>query len=133
MNDPRIELNQTDDNSVVAEPTHSGPVYCPSVDIFETDNAITVLADMPGVRPEDLTVDLRESVLTLTGRISDPGSPKEELLLREHRSGAFYRQFSLAETINQSKIDARLANGVLHLELPKVEKAKPRQVAVRAG
>jgi HSP20 family molecular chaperone IbpA len=108
-------------------------VYCPSVDIFETDNAITVLADMPGVRPEDLTVDLRESVLTLTGKISDPGNPKEEMLLREHRSGTFYRQFSLAETINQSKIDARLNNGVLRLELPKVEKAKPRQIAVRAG
>jgi HSP20 family protein len=135
MNDNRSDLHLTEDaqSSAVLETTHSGPVYSPAVDIFETEQAITLLADMPGVRPDGLTVDLRESVLTLTGRIVATEGPKEEFLLREHRSGTFLRQFSLAETIDQSRIDARLTDGVLRLELPKVEKAKPRQIAVRAS
>jgi len=108
-------------------------MYCPMVDIFETESAITVLADMPGVSSQDLTIDLRESVLTLTGRITSVEGPKEEVLVREHRCGTFFRQFSLAESIDQTKIDARLNDGVLRVELPKLEKAKPRQIAVKAG
>jgi HSP20 family protein len=135
MKDNRVDLQTTDEAKAAAvlETTHAGPVYSPAVDIFETDRAITLLADLPGVRPDDLTVDLRDSVLTLTGRITTAEGPKEEVLLREHRSGTFLRQFSLAETIDQAKIDARLTDGVLRLELPKVEKAKPRQIAIHAN
>lgn len=117
----------------VAEQTRPGPVYSPAVDIFENDNSITVLADMPGVKAQDLQIDLRESVLTLTGRVTPPESPGESDVVREYRSGAFVRQFTLSETINQSGIDAKLADGVLRLELPKVEKAKPRQITVRTS
>ena len=107
-------------------------VYTPAADIFENDNSITVLADMPGVRAEDLKIDLHESVLTLTGHVTAPEKPGESDVLREYRSGTFFRQFSLAETIDQSKIDARLTDGVLRLELPKVESARPRQITVRS-
>lgn len=109
------------------------PVYSPSVNIFENDNSITVLADMPGVKAEDLKIDLRESVLTLTGRVTTPESAKESDVLREYQSGMFFRQFTLSETIDQTKIDAKLADGVLRLELPKVEQARPRQITVRTG
>ena len=115
----------------VPEQTRTGPVYSPAVDIFENDNSITVLADMPGVKAEDLKVDLRESVLTLSGRVTVPESAKESDVLREYQTGTFFRQFTLSETIDQPKIDAKLTNGVLRLELPKVEKARPRQVIVR--
>ena len=115
----------------VPEQTRPGAVYSPSVDIFENDNAITVLADMPGVKAEDLKIDLRESVLTLTGRVTPPDNPKESDVLREYQSGTFFRQFTLSETIDQAKIDAKLTDGVLRLELPKVEKARPRQITVR--
>lgn len=135
MNENRTEIQQSDPGAVPTgpEPTHSGPVYTPPVDIFETETAITVLADMPGVAPENLTIDLRESVLTLVGRVVPKETPKENVILREHHAGTFMRQFTLSETIDQSKIDARLNDGVLRLELPKVEKAKPRQIAVSAG
>jgi len=135
MNESRTDIQKSDAGAVQTgpEPTHSGPVYTPAVDIFETQNAITVLADMPGVTPDALTIDLRESVLTLVGRVSSPESPKENVVLREHHTGTFMRQFTLSEAIDQSKIDARLTDGVLRLELPKVEKAKPRQIAVHAG
>jgi HSP20 family protein len=113
------------------EQTRPGAVYVPSVDIFENEDSITVLADMPGVKAEDFEIDLRERVLTLTGRVTAPGGSKESDVLREYQSGTFFRQFALAETIDQAKIDARLADGVLRLELPKVEKARPRKITVR--
>jgi HSP20 family protein len=116
---------------IAPEQTRPGPVYSPSVDIFENDNSITVLADMPGVKARDLNIDLRESVLTLTGRVTAPESEKELEVLREYQTGTFFRQFTLAETIDQAKIDAKLTDGVLRLELPKVEKARPRQITVR--
>ena len=119
--------------STGAEPTHEAPVYTPVVDIFETDQSITVLADMPGVEPENLTVDLRENVLTLVGRVKEPERQNESWILREHTVGTFLRQFTLSQVIDQAKIDARLVDGVLRLELPKVEKAKPRQISVKVS
>jgi HSP20 family molecular chaperone IbpA len=115
----------------VPEQTRPGAVYSPSVDIFENDDAITVLADMPGVKAQDLEIDLRERMLTLTARATLPDSSREWDVLREYESGTFFRQFTLSETIDQAKIDARLADGVLRLELPKVEKARPRKISVR--
>jgi HSP20 family protein len=115
----------------VPDQTRPGIVYSPPVDIFESDNSITVLADMPGVKAEDLEIDLRESVLTLTGRVTAPDGAKEADVLREYRSGTFFRQFTLSEAIDQSKIDAKLSDGVLRLELPKVERARPRQITVK--
>lgn len=115
------------------EQTRSGPVYWPAVDIFEDEGSITVLADMPGVKTSDLKIDLRENVLTLSGRVHPAEAKGEAVLLRELEPGTYFRQFTLAETIDQGKIDARLADGVLRVELPKQERAKPRQITVRAG
>ncbi len=114
------------------EQTRSGPVYTPAVDIFETEGAITILADMPGVKADQLEIDLRENVLTLTGRATTGGAGESDVL-REYDAGTFHRQFTLAESIDQAKIDAKLADGVLRLELPKLERAKPRQITVRAA
>ncbi len=125
--------HQQIEKSGVPEQTRPGPVYTPAADIFETESAITVLADMPGVKAEDLKIDLHESVLSLTGRISTVGTAGEVDVLREYRPGTFYRRFTLSETIDQAKIDAKLADGVLRLELPKVEKARPRQIHVRTN
>jgi HSP20 family molecular chaperone IbpA len=128
----RTDIQKTEKGvTAVPEQTRPGPVYSPSVDIFENDSSITVLADMPGVRGPDLRIDLRESVLTLTGPVTAPESAKESDVLREYRTGTFFRQFTLSETIDQARIDARLTDGVLRLDLPKVEKARPRQITVR--
>ena len=131
----KTEIQKTEKAGVPTGPeqTRPGPVYSPAVDIFENDSSITVLADMPGVKAQDLKIDLRESVLTLTGRVTSPESPKESDVLREFQTGTFFRQFTLSETIDQGKIDAKLTDGVLRLELPKVEKARPRQITVRTG
>ena len=131
----RTDIQKTEKVGVptVPEQTRPGAVYSPSVDIFENETSITVLADMPGVKVEDLEIDLRESMLTLTGRVTAPNSVKESDVLREYQSGTFFRQFTLSETIDQAKIDAKLTDGVLRLELPKVEKARPRQITVRTA
>ena len=114
------------------EPTRSGPVFSPSTDIFENENVITVLADMPGVRADNLRVDLRERVLTLEGHAEAPEAENEEKILSEYTSsGTFYRQFTLSDTIDQSKIEATLHDGVLRVTLPKVEEAKPRQIEIK--
>jgi HSP20 family protein len=133
--DARTDLRKADKPSVPAVPeqTRPGAVYSPPSDIFEDDNVITVLADMPGVKAQDLKIDLRENVLTLTGRATPLEGQNEMVILREYEPGTFFRQFMLSETIDQSKIDAKLSDGVLRLELPKVEKAKPRQIAVRTS
>jgi HSP20 family protein len=133
--DARTDMQKAEKPGVPAVPeqTRPGAVYSPATDIFENDSSITVLADMPGVKAQDLKIDLRENVLTLTGRVTSPESHNESEVLREYHSGTFFRQFTLSETIDQAKIDAKLTDGVLRLELPKIEKAKPRQIAVRTS
>ena len=116
-----------------AESTKPGRVFTPAVDIFETDREITLLADIPGVKAGDLNIDLRDDTLTLTGAVAPFKSAGEEGLLIEYETGTYYRQFSLSEVIDQSKIDAQLNDGVLRLSLPKVEKATPRKITVKAG
>jgi HSP20 family molecular chaperone IbpA len=118
---------------VPAEQTKPGPVFTPNVDIFENDREIIMLADIPGVKAEDLTIDLRDDTLTFTGDVKPSDRADEENLLTEYQVGSYYRQFTLAEVIDQSKIDAALTNGVLRLTLPKVEKAQPRQITIKAG
>ena len=102
-----------------------------AVDIFETEKEITLLADMPGVKSEDLIVDLRDSVLTLSADIAPIDHSNEEEILVEYETGRFYRQFTLGEIINQDGINAKLNNGVLRLTLPKVEKPAPKKIAVK--
>jgi HSP20 family protein len=114
-----------------AEQTTPGPTFSPAVDIFETDREITLLADMPGVKAKDLTVDLRDNVLTLNGEVESLEDPNEVDVFREYQTGRYLREFNLSEVIDQSKIQAELKDGVLRLTLPKVETATPRKVIIK--
>ena len=116
-----------------AEQTRPGLVFTPSVDIFETDNEITLLADMPGVVPDNLSIDLRDNTLTLEGDIAPVGDQNEGMVYSEYSTGRYYRQFTLSEVIDQAKIEAQLHDGVLRLSLPKVEKATPRKITVKTA
>ncbi len=110
-----------------------GPTYTPAVDIFETEKEIIVLADMPGVKAKDLTIDLRDSTLTLSGDVTRPEGENEVAVLREYQTGKFLRSFTLSEVIDQSGIEATLRDGVLRLTLPKVAPAVPRKITVKTG
>jgi len=113
------------------EQTRPGPTFTPAVDIFETAQEITLMADMPGVKAKDLDIDLRENVLTLSGKVASPEGPNEVDVLREYQTGTYFRQFSLSEVIDQAKIHAELKEGALRLRLPKVESATPRKITVK--
>jgi len=115
-----------------AELTRPGLVFTPAVDIFENEKDITLLADMPGVKAEGLNIDIREDTLTLDGDVQSPEGADEDDILREYRTGKYYRQFTLSQVIDQGKIGAELKDGVLRLKLPKVEAATPRKIAVKA-
>ena len=129
------ELQAKDKMEVTApaEPIMPGRFFTPAVDIFETDREITMLADIPGVKAADLNIDLRDDTLTLTGAVAPFEGPEEADIQIEYEVGTYYRQFTLSEVIDQGKIDAQLTDGVLRLSLPKVEKATPRQITVKAG
>lgn len=119
--------------AVPAEQTRPGLVFTPMVDIFETEREITLLADMPGVTPEDITIDLRDGILTLTGEVKPWEKPDESDVFIEFEIGKYHRQFTLSEVIDQTKIEAVITDGVLRLSLPKAEKAIPRRISVKAA
>ena len=128
-----LKVKDKQEVSTSAEQTRPGLVFTPDVDIFETEKELVLLADMPGVETKDLTIDLRENVLTLTGDIAPFEGAEEEDILIEYETGKFYRQFTLSEVIDQERIEAALSDGVLRLTLPKVEKATPRKITVTGG
>ena len=123
----KVALNRS------TEQTMAGAVFTPDVDIFETDREITLLADIPGVTPENLSIDLRDDVLTIAGETDNFRSAGQVDIIAEYESGKYYRQFTLSEMIDQAKIDAKLNDGVLRLTLPKVAKAAPRRITVKTG
>ena len=116
-----------------AEQTTPGLVFTPEVDILETDAAITVLADMPGVKSDDLDIDLRDNTLTLSGVVQPFEGADEDDVIIEYDVGKYYRQFTISEVIDQSRIDAVLKDGVPRLILPKAEKAQPRKITVKGA
>lgn len=128
-----IKVKEKQEVSAPAEQTLQGLVFTPEVDIFETEAGITLLADIPGVTPDKLNIDLRDSVLTITGDVDRPEAAEEESLVLEYETGRYYRQFTLSEVIDQNKIDAHLSQGVLRLTLPKVAKATPRKIEIKAA
>jgi len=128
-----LRVKDKQEVSSPAEQTRPGLVFTPEVDIYETETGIVLLADMPGVEAKDLTIDLRDSVLTISGDIAPVEGAEEEDILIEYETGRFARQFTLADVIDQKKIEANLSQGVLRLTLPKVEKATPRKITVTSG
>ena len=102
----------------------------PPVDIYETPEGLVLLADLPGVEPTDLTIRLEDNILTIQASPKQPITA--EPIYREFELVNFFRQFELSDKVDQGKITARLSHGVLTLELPKAEKAKPRQIKVQA-
>lgn len=128
-----LQVKEKQEVAAPAEQTSTGLVFRPDVDIFETQSDIVLLADMPGVPAESVTVDLRDGVLTLAGEVKPWESGAESDILVEFEIGRYHRRFTLSDAVDQEKIDAAINDGVLRLTLPKARKAKPRQIAVKAG
>ena len=133
MSDTReLQVKEKQEVAATAEQTKPGLVFTPAVDIFETDHEITLLADMPGVASDDISIDLKDGVLTLSGDVKPWESANETDVLVEFEIGKYYRQFTLSDMIAQDRIEAKLEEGTLRLILPKAEKAIPRQITISA-
>lgn len=103
----------------------------PALDIRESKDAITVHADLPGVRKEDVDVTVREGILEIRGERKHENQTKEDGLVRTERvHGQFYRAVQLPAAVDRSAIKATYKNGVLELTLPKSEEAKPKQIKI---
>jgi HSP20 family protein len=112
------------------ERTRGSSFLTPRVDIFESDTELTLLAEMPGVRPEDVDLQYNRGELVLHARVQ-PRERPGSVVLQEFAVGDFYRVFQIAESIDSSRIDAGCKNGVLTVHLPKLDAVQPRHVAVR--
>jgi HSP20 family protein len=112
--------------------TRDDTVYiAPPVDIFETDNALTVVVDLPGVDKDGVDIRAEDDILTIKGKANY--SPPASILREEFSLQGYYRQFQLSDEVDQSKISAESKNGVLTITLPKAEKSKPKQIKVKVG
>jgi HSP20 family protein len=109
------------------------PHVVPPVDIYEDDNGITVLADLPGVSRERLGVRVDGDSLSIEGTADVAGPKDMELVYGEAQPHVYRREFSLSRELDASRIDAQLKDGVLRLVIPKAEEARPRRIEVRVG
>jgi HSP20 family protein len=103
----------------------------PAVDIFDREDRVVIKAELPGVEKEDINVDLKDRVLTLKGQRSFENEVKEENVYRRERAhGSFQRAFTLPADLKAAMINADYKDGVLTIEIPKPEKAQPKQITI---
>ena len=126
-----LEVQQKQEVAQAEESTQATRYFVPPCDIHETDEALVISMEMPGVSKEDVEVMLEKDVLKVSGEVDFSGYEGLEPIYTEYAVGHFSRSFSLASTIDQSGISASVENGVLLLNLPKAREAQPRRVAVQ--
>lgn len=111
----------------------STSAWAPNVDIFESDDALVVKAELPGIDPKDVELNVENNVLTISGERKLEFEDKKENYHRVERAyGSFSRSFSLPRLIDETQIAADYKDGVLTVRVPKHEKAKPRQIKISA-
>ena len=115
-----------------AERTREQQAFVPRVDIYETEDAISVVADMPGVAPESVDLTLEKNVLTINGYVDFEQPEGYALAYAEYRVGDFTRSFSVSNQIDQEKIEATVKDGVLRLHMPKVQPTS-KKITVAGG
>ncbi|NOR42433.1 MAG: Hsp20 family protein [Gammaproteobacteria bacterium] len=124
--DPALNNNYSDDASVATAN------WTPSVDISENDKAFTLLADIPGVNPDNIDISMEKGVLTIKGERNAESVEEGENYRRvERQNGQFYRRFTLPDSADADKIEAKSEHGVLRITIPKQEVAVSRRIEVK--
>ncbi|UYL08541.1 Hsp20/alpha crystallin family protein [Bdellovibrio sp. SKB1291214] len=130
----------SDVSSMFAEMDRLAKVYderdfSPACEIVEADNHFYMSMDLPGLKKEDVKIDITENVLTVSGerKRETNSSDSQKFQLFERRYGYFKRCFTLPSSVNTSQVEARYENGVLELYIPKLDAAKPRQIQIQTG
>lgn len=125
----RTSDDHTGDPAVPATP-EPRLVFTPPIDIFETDEGLVLLADLPGVSLDLLELQVQDNRLTLLGRVKPPVPDEAELRYQEYQIGDFLRSFILSDEVDHERVTATLNNGVLKVWLPKARKAQTRRIPV---
>lgn len=107
-------------------------LWMPVVDIRETEDALHMQAELPGIAKEDITLEVKDGVLSISGERRYEKDVDEENVHRIERAyGRFTRSFSLPRNVNADKVEANMKDGVLHVRLPKLDSAKPKAIAIK--
>ena len=130
MAQQELQVQQKREVEKRQESTIPSRVFLPVTDIFETDQALTVVLEMPGVNKKSVEVGVENDVLTINGQIDFSKYEGLQPLYIEYNIGNYSRSFQISSKIDQDGIKAELKDGVMTLVLPKVEKAKPRRISV---
>jgi HSP20 family protein len=130
-----LQVQETEKQEVVesgAERTRDRACFVPRADIYETNDGITVVADMPGVDENSVDITLEQNVLTINGYTTPVEPEGYRLAYAEYQVGDYQRRFTISEQIDRDKIEATVKDGVLQLHLPRV-KPTTRKITVKAG
>lgn len=125
-----LQVQQKREVEKKGETTIPARAFLPTTDIFETEQVLTVVLEMPGVDKESVNATVEDNILTIEGRIDFSKYEGLQPMYTEYNIGHYARRFQISSTIDQSKITADMREGVMTLVLPKVEKAKPRKINV---
>jgi HSP20 family protein len=126
-----LQVQQKREVDKAQEPTTPMRAFLPTTDIFETDDALTVVLEMPGVDRDNIDVMVENGVLTVEGRINFNKYEGLQPVYGEYNIGPYRRSFRISSRVDQEKIRAEMRDGVVTLVLPKAEEAKPRRIEVR--
>jgi len=124
------QKKEQEDKKTNGEQTRAGKVFVPRADIYETQEQLLVLADMPWVKEDGLDITLEQNILTIYGKVEPPQLDGFTLTYSEYGVGDYRRVFTLSNEIDRDGIQATIKNGVLKLVLPKSKGAMPRKIAV---
>jgi HSP20 family protein len=126
-----LALQQKKELAPKEEQTVPARYYVPNTDIYETDGALTVVMEIPGVEKKDIAISLEQSVLRVEGKIDFAKYEGLEPVYAEYNVGHFQRSFTLSDKIDRDGIGAELEDGVLTLTLKKAKEAQPRRIQIR--
>lgn len=110
------------------------PLLRPAMDVVENDREVVIRIDLPGMKPEDVKIELEDDVITISGEMGDTIEKEDDRYhYRERSYGAFQRSLRLPNTVDKDKVEASFENGVLNITLPKLPQAQPKQITVKAN
>src|SRR6516164_65035 len=124
------QKREVDKGQEATTPTRA---FMPNADIFDTEDALTVVLEMPGVDRDNINISIENGVLTVEGKINFAKYEGLQPVYSEYNVGPYRRSFRISSRIDQDKISAEMRDGVIKLMLPKAEEAKPRRIEVRTG
>ena len=121
------EKRELDKKQELTEPART---FVPTTDIFETESALTIVLEMPGVGKDNVDISIEDNILTVQGRLDFAKYEGLQPVYTEYNIGHYRRRFSLSNRIDQDRISADMTDGVLTLVVPKAEEAKPKRISI---